>query len=121
MPLVDVLALCCKHYRMSFGYDTRQKPHVEHWDLDPKHLGMAISMHTLQEFVRTLDNINNKNLFDKVNCALLLLTASEDLVVDNYKLRELLDRANTKYKRMVQFVNADHKLLSDGEYFQLAM
>lgn len=47
MPLVHIIALCCKHYRMSFGYDTRQKPHVEHWDLDPKHLGMAISMHTL--------------------------------------------------------------------------
>jgi hypothetical protein len=42
-------------------------------------------------------------------------------VVDNYKLRELLDRANTKYKRMIQYVNADHKLMSDGEYFQLAM
>ena len=71
--------------------------------------------------MRTLDNINQKNLFDKVNCALLLFTASDDLVVDNYKLRELLDRANTKYKRMIQYVNADHKLMSDGEYFQLAM
>ena len=47
MPFVNLLAICFKHYRMNFKYDTRQKPHVEHWDLDPKHLGMTISMHTI--------------------------------------------------------------------------
>ena len=71
--------------------------------------------------MRTLDNINDLNLFEKVSCPLLILTAGDDLVVDNYKLRELLERAASKQKRMIQYVSADHKLLSDGEYFQLAM
>jgi alpha-beta hydrolase superfamily lysophospholipase len=91
MPLVHLIASCSnRHYRMNFGYDTRQKAHVEHWDLDPKHLGMSISMHTLIEFVRSLDNINNNNLFTKVNIPLLVQTAGEDLVVDNFKMRHYL-------------------------------
>lgn len=73
MPIVNFLArFINRHYRMSFGYDTNQKPHVEHWDKDPKHLGMCMSMHTILEFVRSLDNINDQNLFSKVDCPLLL-------------------------------------------------
>ena len=73
MPVVNFLArFINRHYRMSFGYDTNQKPHVEHWDKDPKHLGMCMSMHTILEFVRSLDNINSKDLFSQVSCPLLL-------------------------------------------------
>ena len=64
MPLVNIIATCCnRHFRMNFGFDTRQKAHVEHWDLDPRHLGMSISMHTLFEFVRSIDNITQNSLF----------------------------------------------------------
>jgi alpha-beta hydrolase superfamily lysophospholipase len=73
MPVVYLLARCFnRHYRMNFGYDTKQKPHVEHWDKDPKHLGMSMSMHTIIEFVRSLDHINQNDLFSKVKCPLLI-------------------------------------------------
>ena len=94
MPVVHFLArFINRHYRMNFGYDTKQKPHVEHWDKDKKHLGMSMSMHTILEFVRSLDNINENELFTKVNCPLLLQTCGDDIVVDNYKLREFLELA----------------------------
>ena len=73
MWLINLITkLFSRHYRMNFGYDTRQKPHVEHWDLDNKHLGMSISMHTILEFVRSLDNINHHDLFTKIQCHLLI-------------------------------------------------
>ena len=73
MPLVRLIAKCFnRHALMNFGYDTRQKAHVEHWDLDPKHIGMRISMHTLIEFVRSLDNINENKLFERVKIPILL-------------------------------------------------
>jgi len=61
-----------RHFRINFGYDTRQKAHVQHWDFDKKHLGMTISMHTLLEFVRSLEDINSNQLFKKVKCPMLI-------------------------------------------------
>jgi hypothetical protein len=43
-------------------------------------------------------------------------------VVDNYKLRELLERARkSKKRRMIQYEDADHKCLSDGELITLIL
>jgi len=46
-PIIDLIGFFLGHFRINMGYDTNQKPHVEHWDFDPKHLGMSISLHTL--------------------------------------------------------------------------
>ena len=56
-----------------------------------------------------------------MSCPLLLQTCGQDIVVDNYKLREFLEVSQSKRKRMIQYEDADHKILSDGEYFQLAI
>ena len=43
------------------------------------------------------------------------------MVCDNYMMREFLGVAPSPLKRMVQYQTADHKLLSDGEYYQLVL
>ena len=64
MPYINfVTHFVNRDYRMNFGYDTKQKPHIEHWDKDPQHLGMCMAVHTIQEFVRSLKKINGENLF----------------------------------------------------------
>ena len=54
------------------GYDTHQKTHVMHWDFDPKHLGMSISLHTILEFIRSTDYIITNNTFSKIQCHLFI-------------------------------------------------
>jgi len=110
-----------KHYEFNIGFDERQLAHTDHWERDQKHLGLQKSLHTVIELKRSLAHINDNNLFDELACPLLIQSGGRDLNCDHDTLLEFFERAPAKSKkRMIHYLSADHMLLADGEYLQLA-
>ena len=105
---------CCPTKRR-FNKGVRKTDYLQHYFEDPKYEGKKMSLSTLIEIDRSLEDLVTEKHYKAIKSKVLFMIGSGDSVVNNEDARRIFDEMGCE-KHWIEYVNIDHNIFAESEY-----
>ena len=118
-PYAKILNMIAPTWKLPFS--SKEMPsHLQHWRDDPRDKGAQICAQNVIATDKAIMRLH-KEILPNVNTPFLLITGGRDTVICNETIQRFYDQSTVVDKDMIDYADADHAIIQDGEYWEGAI